>query len=258
MAQNGFGGTGSGCCTSAWRNVSFPGPGPEQGPRPGAVPTAKRGPCGTPTIADAGQQHQQDPDAALVDKALEALDTLGQDAEEALHDLRPLLGIHLLGSIHRALHIGEQHRHVLALALGRRGTLRTCDAPDELKQDAFCDVIEEFLTGQRPPASDVDRVLATVLFTDIVDSTRGLGLEIRPGLHTGEVELRGDDVSGLAVHIGARIGAFAGAGEVLLSGTVRDLVVGSGLQFDERGEHELRGIDGRWRLLAVRLERSAR
>ncbi len=185
---------------------------------------------------------------------------------------------------------------------------------DRQKQDAFCDVIEEFLTGQRPPVEDVDRVLATVLFTDIVDSTRraaelgdrrwhgvldafeagaaaevkrcrgrvvkhtgdgllaafdgparaircahgimdaarGLGLAVRAGLHTGEVELRGVDVSGLAVHIGARIGALAGAGEVLVSGTVRDLVVGSGLEFDDRGEHALRGIEGRWRLLASR------
>jgi pimeloyl-ACP methyl ester carboxylesterase/class 3 adenylate cyclase len=188
---------------------------------------------------------------------------------------------------------------------------------DTVKQDAFCDVIEEFLTGQRPPVGDVDRVLATVLFTDIVDSTRraaelgdrrwrgvldaldaraaaeverfrgrvvkhtgdgmlatfdgparaircaravldaarALDLKARAGLHAGEIELRGGDVSGLAVHIGARIGALAGAGEVLVSGTVRDLVVGSGLEFDERGEHELRGIEGRWRLLAIRPER---
>jgi len=185
---------------------------------------------------------------------------------------------------------------------------------DPAKQDAFCDVIEEFITGQRPPVGDVDRVLATVLFIDIVESTRraaalgdrrwrgvldafdgraaaevarfrgrvvkqtgdgmlatfdgparaircaravidvarGLDLEARAGLHAGEIELRGGDVSGLAVHIGARIGALAAAGEVLVSGTVRDLVVGSGLEFDERGERELRGVDGRWRLLALR------
>ncbi len=185
---------------------------------------------------------------------------------------------------------------------------------DPVKQDAFCDVIEEFLTGQRPPVGEVDRVLATVLFTDIVDSTRraaelgdqrwrgvldaqdaraaaevsrfrgrvvkqtgdghlavfdgparaircahamtaaapGLGVELRAGLHTGEVEQRGEDVSGLAVHIGARIAALAGPGEVLVSSTVRDLVVGSGLEFDDRGEHELRGVAGAWRLLAAR------
>jgi class 3 adenylate cyclase len=92
----------------------------------------------------------------------------------------------------------------------------------------------------------------------VADAARGLGLEVRAGLHTGEIELRGSDVSGLAVHIGARIAALAGPGEVLVSSTVRDLVVGSGLEFDERGEHELRSIDGRWGLLAVRPDRGMR
>jgi class 3 adenylate cyclase len=172
--------------------------------------------------------------------------------------------------------------------------------------------IEEFLTGARP-AREVDRVLATVLFTDIVDSTgraaqlgdrrwtdllarhdavvrgelarfRGrevkhtgdgflatfdgparaircataitaaledLGLEIRSGLHTGELEIVGDDVAGVAVHIGARVAAHAGRGEVLVSGTVHDLVAGSGLEFSDRGTHELKGVPGEWRLYAV-------
>ena len=185
---------------------------------------------------------------------------------------------------------------------------------DVAKQDAYIDVIEEFLTGQRPAHADVDRVLATVLFTDIVESTkhaarlgdrrwrgvldahdarcaaevarfRGrivkqtgdgllatfdgparaircahaitdtaseLGFAVRAGLHTGEVEQRGDDVSGLAVHIAARVASLAQPGEVLTSGTVRDLVVGSGMEFDDRGEHELRGVDGHWRLLGAR------
>ena len=175
------------------------------------------------------------------------------------------------------------------------------------------DEIEEFLTGERH-TSDSERILATVMFSDIVDSTRhaaeigdrrwrdllesieavvmrelarfrgravksmGDGflatfdgparaircasaiadttraqfdLEVRCGLHTGEIEVIGDDVGGIAVHIGARVGASAGPGEVLVSGTVKDLVAGSGIQFEDRGERELKGIPGSWRLWAV-------
>jgi class 3 adenylate cyclase len=178
---------------------------------------------------------------------------------------------------------------------------------------ALLEEIEEFLTGHRH-APDPERILATVMFSDIVDSTRrasqlgdrrwreqleaiesamrheldrfrgraiktmgdGLlatfdgparaircatairdgarrqfGLDLRTGLHTGEVEMIGDDVGGIAVHIGARVGASAAPGEVLVSGTVKDLVVGSGIEFDDRGERELRGIPGQWRLWAV-------
>ncbi len=175
------------------------------------------------------------------------------------------------------------------------------------------DEVEEFLTGQLP-AHNADRVLATVLYTDIVGSTehagrigdrrwkelltihdallhaeverfrgrvvkltgdgvlavfdgpgraircacairdavRSLGVDVRAGLHTGEVELRGDDVAGMAVHIGARVSALAGPGEVLVSSTVKDLVAGSGIDFEDRGEHELKGVPDRWRLFAVR------
>ena len=172
--------------------------------------------------------------------------------------------------------------------------------------------IEEFLTGERR-SREPDRVLSTVLFTDIVGSTehaarigdeawrellgrhdaviraelerwRGrevkavgdgflatfdgparavrcaegivkavepLGLEVRAGVHTGECELMGDDVGGIAVHIGARVTDAARGNEVLVSSTVRDLVVGSGLSFVERGAHELRGVPGEWRLFAL-------
>lgn len=79
-------------------------------------------------------------------------------------------------------------------------------------------------------------------------SVRELGLEVRAGVHTGELELLGDDVRGLAVHIGARIGALAGPGEVLVSSTVRDLVAGSGLRFEDAGEHEVKGVPGTWRI----------
>ncbi len=179
-------------------------------------------------------------------------------------------------------------------------------------QDAVLDEVEECLTGiRRGPA--LDRVLATVLFTDIVDSTkkaaelgdtkwkgllhahdervrtelarfrgvevkttgdgflasfdgparavgcahaivdgvRNLGIEIRAGCHTGEVELLDGDLGGIAVHIGARVAALAGAGEVLVSSTVKDLVVGSGLTFDDRGLHRLKGVPDEWHLYAV-------
>jgi class 3 adenylate cyclase len=80
---------------------------------------------------------------------------------------------------------------------------------------------------------------------------RPLGVEVRAGLHTGEVELRGDDIGGIAVHVGQRVCAFAEPGEVLVSRTVVDLVVGSGIEFAGRGEHELKGVPGTWRLFAV-------
>jgi class 3 adenylate cyclase/alpha-beta hydrolase superfamily lysophospholipase len=83
------------------------------------------------------------------------------------------------------------------------------------------------------------------------EELRRLGLEVRAGVHTGECELISEDVGGMAVHIGARVGALAGAGEILVTGTVADLVVGSGMTFAARGEHELKGVPGRWRLLAV-------
>jgi pimeloyl-ACP methyl ester carboxylesterase len=87
--------------------------------------------------------------------------------------------------------------------------------------------------------------------TAIREGLRSIGIEVRVGIHTGEVELIGDDVSGMAVNIGARIGAMGGAGEVLVSSTVRELVVGSGLEFAERGSHTLKGAPGDWRLFAV-------
>lgn len=77
------------------------------------------------------------------------------------------------------------------------------------------------------------------------------GLEVRTGLHTGEIEVMGDDVGGIAVHIGARVAANARPGEVLVSGTVKDLVVGSGISFEDRGERELKGVPGRWHLWAA-------
>jgi class 3 adenylate cyclase len=174
------------------------------------------------------------------------------------------------------------------------------------------DEIQEFLTGVREQAVP-DRVLLTVLFTDLADSTRravelgdrawrdvlethhalvrrqlerfrghevdtagdgffatfdgpargircaraiidavrSLGLEVRAGLHTGECEIVGDKVGGIAVHVGARVAAWAQPGEILVSGTVKDLVAGSGIAFTDRGSHQLKGVPDEWRLFAV-------
>jgi class 3 adenylate cyclase len=85
----------------------------------------------------------------------------------------------------------------------------------------------------------------------ITQAVRPLGLEVRAGVHTGEVELMGDDIGGIAVHTGARAAAEAGHGEVLVSGTVKDLVAGSGITFEDRGVRALTGVPGEWRLFAV-------
>ncbi|MGH2952672.1 MAG: adenylate/guanylate cyclase domain-containing protein [Solirubrobacterales bacterium] len=178
--------------------------------------------------------------------------------------------------------------------------------------EALAGEVEEFLTGARS-APEPDRVLATVMFTDIVGSTeraaelgdarwrallsehqsavrgeverfggrevktlgdgclatfdgparaircgraieevsRALGLEVRVGLHTGEVEVMGDDVGGIGVHIAARVGALASPGEVLVSSTVKDLVAGAGIEFEDRGAQRLKGISDEWRLFSA-------
>jgi len=180
---------------------------------------------------------------------------------------------------------------------------------------SIVDAIVHFATAdwERPAVDQSERWLATVLFTDIVDSTKlaakigdhawrdvlqkfhamcrrqlaaqrgreidtagdglfatfdgparaircaaaianeakAIGVDVRAGLHTGEVETAGAKVSGLAVHIGARVMSLAGAGEVLVSGTVKDLVAGSGITFEERGVHTLKGVPGEWRLFAA-------
>ncbi len=85
----------------------------------------------------------------------------------------------------------------------------------------------------------------------IAEEIRPLGIEVRAGLHTGECEMMGDDVGGIAVHIGARVTSLAGAGEVLVSSTVRDLVAGSGLRFGDRGSQTLKGVPGDWHIYAV-------
>jgi class 3 adenylate cyclase len=85
----------------------------------------------------------------------------------------------------------------------------------------------------------------------IGEDVRSLGIEIRAGCHTGEIELVGEDIHGIGVHIGARVAAMAGPFEVLVSSTVKDLVAGSGLSFEYAGEHELKGVPDRWHLYRV-------
>lgn len=196
-------------------------------------------------------------------------------------------------------------------------TLAETDVPGHMSwnvdTEPDLDLIEEFLTGSRVER-EPDRVLATVLYTDIVGSTqqaaalgdrrwrqlldqhdtlirlelarhrgrevkttgdgflaafdgpargircahevvrraRDIGIDVRAGLHTGECEVRGDDLAGIAVHVGARVAALAGAGEVLVSRTVHDLVAGSDIAFDDRGEHDLKGVPGTWQLFSAR------
>jgi class 3 adenylate cyclase len=85
-----------------------------------------------------------------------------------------------------------------------------------------------------------------------------LDLEVRAGLHTGEIEVRGNDVAGMAVHIGARVSALAEPGEVLVSGAIPPLVAGSGLDFEYRGEHQLKGVPGYWKVFAIGGEAAGR
>jgi class 3 adenylate cyclase len=223
----------------------------------------------------------------------------------------PTLVLHRRGN----RHVRVDHGRYLAEHIPD-AVYRELDGDDHLflagATDELIDEIEEFLTGVRPPAS-TDRVLATVLFTDIVASSerastlgderwrklldahdavvrsqlerfrgreinttgdgfvatfdgparaircateitrtvQGLGMEVRAGLHTGEVELRGDDIGGISVHTAARVQALARPGEVLVSRTVKDLVAGSGIEFADRGDHELKGVPDTWRLYVV-------
>jgi class 3 adenylate cyclase len=223
----------------------------------------------------------------------------------------PTLVLHRRGD----RHVRVEHGRYLAEHIPD-ATYRELDGDDHLfftgDSDAMVDEIEEFLTGVRPPVK-TNRVLATVLFTDIVGSSeraselgdeswrtlldahdavvrtqlerfggreinttgdgfvatfdgparavrcavdvvaalRSLGIEIRAGLHTGEVELRDHDIGGIAVHTAARVQALAQPGQVVVSRTVVDLVAGSGLKFEDRGEHELKGVPGLWRLFSV-------
>lgn len=234
------------------------------------------------------------------------------DARHVLDAIRvPTLVLHRTGD--RVVRV-EHGRYIAERVAGAEYVELAGDdhTPFAGDTDRLVNEVEEFLTGVRH-AAEPDRVLATVLFTDVVGATeratalgdrqwrdllsrhhamvrrelaafRGreidtagdgflasfdgparairaartitdkvklMGLDIRAGLHTGECEVVGPKLAGIAVHIGARIAALAGPGEVLVSQTVKDLVAGSGLRFDDRGAHALKGVPGEWRLYAV-------
>jgi class 3 adenylate cyclase len=236
-------------------------------------------------------------------------------------DVRPLLGTISVPTAVFSYTLDDAEVHELARAesdaiptstvvqiVGRSAVIWVHDP------DPIVSAIEQFIASVQHEEAELDRMLATVMFTDVVGSTdkacqvgdafwaellekhnaavraflaryrgnevkttgdgflatfdgparavkcaqaiceavRPLGLEVRAGCHTGEIELLGADVGGIAVHIGARVGALAGPSEVLVSSTVKDLVAGSGLVFEDRGEHTLKGVPEAWRLYAVK------
>ena len=112
--------------------------------------------------------------------------------------------------------------------------------------------VEVHTTGDGMLATFDSPARAVRCASDMIEATQSIGLAIRVGVHTGEIERHGKDLAGIAVHIGARVAALAGQGEVLVSATVPPLVAGSGLDFADRGDHELKGVPGTWHLFAVK------
>jgi class 3 adenylate cyclase len=141
-----------------------------------------------------------------------------------------------------------------AAQLGDRGWGVLLDQHDLRSQQLITRFGGQFVkhTGDGVMATFDGPARAVQCAQNIRDTLAGSGLPIRAGLHTGEVERRSDDLGGIAVHIAARVAALAGEGEVLVSRTVRDLVVGSGLDFEDRGAHELKGVPEDWQIYAAR------
>jgi class 3 adenylate cyclase len=141
-----------------------------------------------------------------------------------------------------------------AAALGDRDWKSLLGRHDEVLRDVLArhGGVEVRTTGDGMLATFDSPTRAVRCASEMIDGARETGLDIRAGAHTGEIERHGNDVAGIAVHIGARVAALAGAGEVLVSGTVPPLVAGSGLDFADRGEHELKGVPGTWHLFAMK------
>jgi class 3 adenylate cyclase len=140
-----------------------------------------------------------------------------------------------------------------AAALGDRRWREVLDRHDALTQEHVARFRGRVVktTGDGALATFDGPARAIRCAVALRDAVSAAGVELRAGIHTGEVEQRGADIGGIAVHLAARVQALAGAREVLVSRTVADLVAGSGIAFSDRGEHELKGVPGRWRLLAV-------
>jgi class 3 adenylate cyclase len=181
-----------------------------------------------------------DPDATVSE--IRELLTGRREVATPTRQLATVLFTDLVGSTARAAELGDRRwRDVLEQhhAAVRRELARFDGREVDTAGDGF------FATFDGPAR-------AIRCAQAIIDGLRPLGLDVRAGLHTGEVEVTDGKVAGIAVNIGARVSANAQAGEVLVSGTVRDLVAGSGLEFDDRGQVALKGIPGEWRLFAVR------
>ena len=182
-----------------------------------------------------------DPDQ-IVDEVEEFL-TGSRPAPPSYRVLTTILSTDLVGSTERVQHLGDAS---WAALLTRHDALVRAELA-RFSGEELDTAGDGFLASFDGPARAIRCALA------IRDTLEPLGLRVRAGVHTGEVERQpGEKPRGLAVHLCARVAALAGAGEVLVSSTTHDLVAGSGLAFDDRGEYELKGIDGRRRLFAVR------
>ncbi len=177
---------------------------------------------------------------SIVDEVEEFL-TGARHAAESDRILATALFTDIVGSTERAAALGDRKWGDLLgayYALARRELVRYRGREVDTAGDGFFATFDGPARGIRCASA-------------ITTGARGLGLEVRAGLHTGECEVMGDNVGGIAVHIGARVAAMAEGGEVLVSNTVKDLVAGSGLEFEERGTHTLKGVPGQWRLYAA-------
>jgi class 3 adenylate cyclase len=189
--------------------------------------------------------HDHAPWLTEPDRVISAVEEFLTGSHAPIHArraLRTVLFTDIVASTERAANLGDERwRAVL-------------ERYDELTRDAVASsdgrVVKSMGDGH---LAVLDGPAQAISCAEAIRSSMGpLDIEVRAGVHTGECELLGDDIGGLAVHIGARVMGHAGPGEILVSSTVRDLVVGSGTGFEDRGVHELKGVPGEWRLLAVR------